>query len=366
MGANNYMEYILAFLIAFIVAFCTTPVVRRIAIKMGAVDIPKDERRMHSKPIPRLGGLAIIIGFFIAVIFTLISRMIDMHFLFEDMRIPGLILGSIIIAIVGMIDDSKTLKAWVKLIFQILAALVVVFSGIRIEEITNPFSSMGMTFLGILSIPVTVIWLVGITNAINFIDGLDGLAAGISSIASISLLFILFASGQTAFIFLTAALAGAALGFLPFNFNPAKIFMGDTGSNFLGFVLATISVMGLVKSYAAFAVALPLLVLGLPIFDTAFAILRRLFNGKPIMEADRGHLHHKLIDMGFSQRQTVIVLYIVSLVLGICAVELAANGVFKAIILLVSVGIFIIIGAKFFDDMMIEKKESENKEIKND
>ena len=352
------MEYIASFAIAFIVAFCTTPIVRKIAFKIGAIDIPKDERRMHNKPIPRLGGLAIIIGFMVAVAFTLVSRVLDKGAFFEDLKIPGLLAGSMIIVIVGVFDDIRPLKAWVKLTFQIIAALIVVLCGIRIEEISNPFAPMGMTFLGILSIPVTVIWIVGITNAINLIDGLDGLAAGVASIASLSLLFISIFDQQTAFVFLTAALAGAALGFLPFNFNPAKIFMGDTGSTFLGFALSTISVMGLVKSYAAIAVAVPLLVLGLPIFDTAFAILRRLFNGKPIMQPDRGHLHHKLIDMGFTQKQTVIALYIVSAVLGICAVELAANGVLKAIILLASVAVFIIAGARYFDEMMVEKEET--------
>ena len=357
MGNHNYIEYIVSFTIAFIVAFCATPLVRKIAFRIGAVDVPKDERRMHKKPIARLGGLAIFIGFLAAVIYTIISRIMDGVVFAGDFRFIGLIIGSIIIVIVGVIDDVKPLKAWIKLIFQIVAALVVVLSGIRIEEVSNPFALMGVTFLGMLSIPISVIWIIGITNAINFIDGLDGLAAGVSSIASLSLLFISVFDQQTGAVFLTAALAGASLGFLPFNFNPAKIFMGDTGSTFLGFALSVISIMGMVKGYAAIALAVPLLILGLPIFDTAFAILRRIFNGKSIMEADRGHLHHKLMDMGFSQKQTVVALYVVSAFLGICAVELATNGVLKAIILLASVAIFIIVGAKYMDEVIIEKDE---------
>lgn len=365
MGNNDIIEYVLSFFIAFIIAFFTTPLVRKIAFKIGAVDVPRDTRRVHKKPIPRLGGLAIFAGFIVAVLFTNISRILDTGILFEDYRVVGLLIGTIIIVVVGIIDDIKPLKAWVKLIFQIIAALIVVKSGIRIEEISNPFSPTGMTFLGMLSTPITVVWIVGITNAINFIDGLDGLAAGVASIASLSLLFISIFDEQTGAVFLTAALAGAALGFLPFNFNPAKIFMGDTGSTFLGFALASISVMGLVKSYAAIAVAVPLLVLGLPIFDTAFAILRRLFNGKSIMEADRGHLHHKLIDMGFTQKQTVVTLYIISAFLGICAVELATNGALKAIILLISVAVFIIAGARYMDEVITDK-DSENIEQNSD
>lgn len=361
MGDFGFIEYILSFAIAFIVAFSVTPLVRKLAFKVGAVDIPKDERRVHKQPIPRLGGLAIFIGFMTAIAFIVISRIMDDGIFIADYRLLGLILGSTIIIIVGIIDDIKQLKAWVKLVFQIIAALVVVLSGIRIEEISNPFAPMGMTFLGVLSIPVTIIWIIGITNAINFIDGLDGLAAGVASIASLSLLFISIFDHQLGAVFLTAALAGASLGFLPFNFNPAKIFMGDTGSTFLGFALAVISVMGMVKSYAAIAVAVPLLVLGLPIFDTAFAILRRLFNGKSIMEADRGHLHHKLLDMGFSQRQTVVALYIVSAFLGICAVELVTSGVIKAIVLLASVAVFIIAGARYMDEV-IGEKDGENAE----
>jgi len=353
-------EYILAFAIAFIVAFFTTPLVRKIAFKIGAVDVPKDERRMHDKPLARLGGLAIFIGFIVSIFYNLIVSYIDTGEITQDLRFQGLLIGSFIIISIGIIDDTRPLKPWIKLAFQILAAFVVVFSGIMIEEITNPFSPFGFTELGFLSIPLTVIWIVGITNAINLIDGLDGLAAGVSSIAMLALLFISIFAQQFGVVYIIAALAGGTLGFLPHNFNPAKIFMGDTGSNFLGFALASVSVMGMMKSYATIAIAVPVLVLALPIFDTAFAILRRLLNGKPIMQADRGHLHHKLIDMGFSQKQTVIVLYIISGFLGICAIELATKGVFRAMILLFSVAVFVIAGAKYMEDMNYDKEKDKS------
>ncbi|MGE5328173.1 MAG: glycosyltransferase family 4 protein [Deltaproteobacteria bacterium] len=356
------MEYILPFAIAFTVAFFTTPLVRKLAFKIGAVDVPKDERRMHNKPLARLGGLAIFIGFIVSILYIIIVNYIDTGITKLDSRFEGLLIGSFIIICIGIIDDARTLKPWVKMIFQVIAALIVVLSGITIEEITNPFSASGFTALGFLAVPLTVIWIVGITNAINFIDGLDGLAAGVSSIAMLALLFISIFEQQYGVVSLIAALAGATLGFLPFNFNPAKIFMGDTGSNFLGFALAAVSVMGMMKSYATIAISVPLLILALPIFDTAFAILRRLFNGKPIMQADRGHLHHRLIDMGFSQKQTVIVLYIISGFLGICAIELATKGVFRAIILLFSVAVFVIAGAKYMEDMNEEKSKDKPEE----
>lgn len=352
-----YINCILSFVIAFVVTFCTTPLVKKIAFKIGAVDIPKDDRRIHNKPIARLGGLAIFMGFLVSTLYLVISEFLDSGELILDYRFIGLMIGILIIVIIGIIDDIKQLKAWIKLVFQILAALVVIMSGVKIEEITNPFSSIGVTFLGMLSIPITVIWIVGITNAINFIDGVDGLAAGVSSIASLSLLFIaIFNQQQTDEVFLMAGLAGAALGFLPFNFNPAKIFMGDTGSTFLGFTLAVISIIGLVKMYAAIAIVIPLLALGLPIFDMTMTILRRMFNRGSIMQPDRGHIHHKLMEMGLTQRQTVVALYIISAVLGVCAIQLATNGVLKALILLAATAIFIIAGARYMDEIVKENQ----------
>jgi len=343
-------------LLAFLVALSTTPIAKKLAFKVGAIDIPKDERRMHNKPIARLGGLAIISGFLISVLFT-VARKPGVFAFNRDLL--GLFAGILIIVAMGLLDDIKQVRARVKLLFQLLAAVVfVVISGTRIERITNPFSASGFTELSVyISYPLTILWIVGITNAINLIDGLDGLAAGVSSISSLSLFIIsvlrtdvdAYTAAYTAM--LTASLSGSTLGFLPYNFNPAKIFMAETGSAFLGFTLGAVSIQGTLKSYAKISIAIPLLVLGLPLFDTVFAILRRLLSGKPIMQADRGHLHHRLIDMGLSQKQSVAVLYMASSVLGLCAILLAKIRSVSAIIFPVAVSLFLIGGAKYMSEM---------------
>jgi UDP-GlcNAc:undecaprenyl-phosphate GlcNAc-1-phosphate transferase len=353
---NLYTEYIISFVLAFIVAFSATPIAKKLAFKVGAIDVPKDGRRMHDKPIARLGGLAIISGFLVAVLFAIVSIP---HVFAFNRNLLGLLAGILIIAIMGVLDDIKQIRARIKLSFQLLASIAfVVISGTRIERVTNPFSVSGFSELSVyVSFPLTILWIIGITNAINLIDGLDGLAAGVSSISSLSLFFISILRTDvnintviyTAII--TASLAGSTLGFLPYNFYPAKIFMAETGSAFLGFTLGVVSIQGTLKSYATISIAIPLLVLGLPVFDTVYAILRRLFNGKPIMQADRGHLHHKLIDMGLSQKQSVIILYTASAVLGLCAIILADIGVVSAIILLAVVSVFVIGGAKYMSEM---------------
>jgi UDP-GlcNAc:undecaprenyl-phosphate GlcNAc-1-phosphate transferase len=346
-------EYLIVFILAFIVSFCATPIVRRLAFKVGAVDIPKDNRRMHKKPIALMGGAAIITGFVVSIIFNLITSRSLLPFS-EDML--GMLAGMVIISIMGVLDDIFTLNAKTKLLFQLAAAITaVLISGARITIVTNPFAQLGYTTLNpIISYIVTILWIVGITNAINLIDGLDGLAAGVSAISCLSLFFISILRADIApavyTAILTAALGGAALGFLPFNFNPAKIFMGETGAAFLGFALGVISIQGTLKSFTAVSIAIPLLVLGLPIFDTITSILRRLRNGKSFMEADRDHLHHRLIDLGLSQRQSVAVMYTASAVLGLCAIVLADKGAGSAILLLLITSVFIIGGAKFLTD----------------
>jgi len=356
-------EFLIAFFVAFIVSFSATPIARNIAFKIGAVDIPKDERRMHNKPIPRIGGLAIVAGFAVAMLLSCIGAGSSSAFsdIFESYKqILSFAAGALIIVIVGVIDDIKQLGAKIKLIFQLAAAIIVAAAGTRIGIITNPFSESGLSELSVyISYPLTVIWIVGITNAVNLIDGLDGLAAGVSSISSLSLMFVSIIQGRWDVAVITAALAGSTLGFLPYNFNPAKIFMGDTGATFLGYTLGVISIQGMLKSYATIAIAIPLLVLGLPLFDTIFAILRRLLSGKPIMQADRGHLHHRLIDMGLSQRQSVVIMYLLSGVLGLCAIVLADKGVLSAIILVISVSIFVIGGAKYMSELNKEENLDE-------
>lgn len=352
---SNIYEYLITFILAFIIAFSATPIVRRLAFKVGAVDIPKDERRMHKNPIALMGGAAIITGFIVSLTFDLITTS---NLLTPEWELLGLLTGIIVIVIMGVLDDIKTLRSKVKLAFQLAAAIsVVLISGTRISVLTNPFGSSPYLELSpYISYPLTILWIVGITNAINLIDGLDGLAAGISSISSLSLFFVSMLmvgleSGIAVYTaVITAALAGSTLGFLPFNFNPAKIFMGETGSAFLGFTLGVISIQGTLKSYTAIAIAIPLLVLGLPLFDTLFAIIRRIGTGKPIMQADRGHLHHKLIDMGLSQRQSVVIMYTASGALGLSAIVLADRGAISAIILLLAVSVFVIGGARYMND----------------
>lgn len=339
MLTRQVLFMIFAFIVSFAFTFATTPLVRRFAFKIGAIDIPKDNRRMHKKPTPRIGGLAIVFGFTVATLcFAQPSR-----------QLYGTLAGAAIIAVMGVIDDCKNLPAKLKFVIQIIAALVVVFAGdIKIDVFTNPNFLSDNPYWVLpewLSVTLTVIWIVFITNAVNFIDGLDGLAAGVSAIMSISLVFISIRVGEYSIAILGIALMGSCFGFLPFNFNPAKIFMGDTGSTFLGFMLATLSIQGVFKSYAVISFAVPLLILGLPLFDALFAMIRRILRGQSPMTADRGHLHHRLVDMGFSQKQTVFILYAISGVLGITAVLLAESGVLRALLLVICVLILLLIGS---------------------
>ena len=300
-------------IIAFLIAFSITPIIKKIAFKVNAVDVPKNPRKIHKKPIPLLGGVAIFIAF--AIVVLLNPRILSRGEI-------GILIGAFIILVGGVIDDIKELKPWQKLLFQVVATLVLIFNGVYIKYITNPFQNLGTEMLNIklISIPFTIVWVVGITNALNLIDGLDGLAAGIGFISSVTIYIVAIIADRGNGALLTAILSGAILGFLPYNFNSASIFMGDAGAQLLGFLLAAISMEGAVKSATAFAVAVPILAIGLPIYDTIFAMIRRKVNGKPIMGADRGHLHHRLLDLGLSQRQSVIIMYLISACLGAIAI----------------------------------------------
>jgi|SRR3712207_750348 len=303
-------QLIFAGVFSVILAFILTPLIKILATKINAIDVPKDKRRIHKKPIPLLGGLAIYLAFLCTVLLKKgpLTR-----------SEIGILIGATVIVIGGFLDDKYELKPSLKLFFQILSAIILIIFNLRIVNITNPFSEVSPWLnVGVLSIPLTIVWVVGITNAINLIDGLDGLAAGVALISCITLFIIALMKIDTRYeaAFLTCALSGAILGFLPYNFNPASIFMGDTGAQLLGFLLASISMEGAIKSAATFAISVPILALGLPIYDTLFAMIRRKINGKPIMQADRGHLHHRLLDMGLTQRQAVIVMYLISAILG--------------------------------------------------
>ncbi len=352
------ISVVFAFVVAFIIAFASTPFVKKLAFKIGAVDVPKDNRRMHRKPMALLGGLAIYCGFLISVLcfadFTLPSGAINSG-------VIGILVGSTIIMVLGVFDDINPLSAKFKFVIQIIAAAIPVLLNVRVFAISNPFAADQLIRLPEwISVTFSILWIVGITNAVNLIDGLDGLAAGVSSIASVALLSILLLQHNItgSLIVLSAALAGACFGFLPYNFNPAKIFMGDTGATFLGFALACISIQGPFKTYVAFAV--PMLVLGLPIFDTLFAIIRRLLKGQSPMSPDRGHLHHKLVDKGFSQKTSVIILYGLSIMLAISAILMLFGGFTRALILIISVLVFAIFVINMGSNDMFNFKDDEN------
>jgi UDP-GlcNAc:undecaprenyl-phosphate GlcNAc-1-phosphate transferase len=324
--------------VAVIISFLATPLVKALAYKVGAIDVPKDGRRMHKVPIPRLGGLAIFLAFLLS---TLLFAEIDR-------QMQGILMGAVIIVILGVMDDIMTLKALPKFFVQILAASIAVYHGCVIQFISNfnLFSDTLYLDLGWLSVPVTIIWIVAITNAVNFIDGLDGLAVGVSAISAGTMLVIALMVAEGNLAIVIAALLGACIGFIPYNFNPAKIFMGDTGSTFLGYILATLSIQGLFKMYAIISFAVPFLILGVPIFDICFAFLRRIAKGQNPMVADRGHVHHRLIDMGFSQKQSVAITYMLTAILGLAAVVLTTSGEFKAMFLIGSVFIVGAIGMR--------------------
>jgi len=331
----HFVYLLVGILCAFLLAYTLTPPVRVLAFKIGAIDVPMDDRRMHTKPIPRVGGLAIFLAF----------TLTTMLFCEYSSTLVTVWIGGAAIVVLGMLDDIFRLPAWSKLIIQILVAAFAVWNGITIDHI-----NLGGQYvmLGGWSIPVTMLWIVGLTNAINFIDGLDGLACGISAISSVSMVLVLLLSGDIVNAFVTGVLAASCMGFLPYNANPARIFMGDTGALFLGYAMAVMSVQGVFKLHAVLAFLVPLAIFALPLGDTVFAVLRRVCAGKSPFAADRGHLHHRLVDMGFTQRESVKILYAICAMFGLIAVfftdAMFAEGRFvKTIgIALLAVGIFVI------------------------
>ena len=321
-------------LLAALVSYILTPYIKSLAFKIGAVDKP-DNRKVHKKIMPRLGGLAIYIAFIIGVVSSLELTW----------DIVGILTGATVIVLVGVLDDKYQLPAKVKLLGQIIAACILIAFDIRIEWINNPFG--GYIYLDkFISVPLTIFWIISFTNVVNLIDGLDGLAAGVSAIASLTVILVAVQMGYFHIAVLTAALAGGIIGFIRYNFNPATIFMGDTGSMFIGYMLAAISVYGAVKTAATIALIVPAIALGLPIMDTAFAIMRRYTNGRPIFQPDKGHLHHRLLAMGMNQKQAVLLMYAISAVLGIAAVLWAEVDGFYAALIIAVIITAVAIGAK--------------------
>ena len=307
MTQNQLLYGIVALICASLLAYAMTPIVRVLAFRIGAVDVPLDNRRIHKKPMPRIGGLAIYLSFTLPTII----------FCKPTPELTTIWIGGGALVILGILDDIYRLNAWLKLIVQLAVAVFAVWNGCVIDHI-----NLGGVYvqLGFLSWPLSVLWIAGLTNAINFIDGLDGLACGVSAISALSLLFVVMLQGDFVSAIICAILFGSCFGFLPFNFNPARIFMGDTGALFLGYTLAVISVYGVFKLHTVLAFLVPFAIFALPVFDTLFAICRRVLSGKSPFAADRGHIHHKLIDMGFTQKESVKILYAICGIFGLVAV----------------------------------------------
>ena len=327
--------YVLGLVIAALLTVVLTPYVKKLAIKIGAVDAP-NERKVHVKIMPRLGGLAIFLGF-IGGLFVILPAIgqFDMHVVY------ALALGGLIVVIIGALDDKYQLSPKYKLLGQIVAASVVVSFHIQIDFLNLPFGD-NVTVMKWVGIPLTILWIVGVTNAINLIDGLDGLAAGVSGIATATILVLAIIMGNDlTVIVLSAILLGSIGGFLFHNFYPAKIFMGDSGSLFLGFSLATLSILGF-KQATVVSFLLPLLVLGVPLSDTFFAIVRRIVNRVPISKPDKSHLHHCLTELGFSHRTTVLMIYGISAAFGALAILLSHASLWLTILSVV--GLLLIIG----------------------
>lgn len=297
-------------LTAFTCSLFVTPLIKKLSIKAKVYDKPSS-RKIHKDPMPRLGGVAIFIGFFVAIIATLPIN----HSLI------GVIIGTSMILVLGILDDIYSINPWLKLAGQIMAALVIYYFGISIGFISNPFGSM--YYLGWMSLPVTVIWIVSITNTINLIDGVDGLAAGVAAISACVLFVVAVQMHQYVAAVMTVAIIGSSLGFLRFNYSPAQIFMGDSGAMFLGFILSVTSIIGVFKSTATLAIVIPVLILGIPISDTFMTIVRRMKNKKAIFKPDNNHIHHNLLDLGLTQKQVVFCIYMGSLFLGLLAIFLS-------------------------------------------
>lgn len=350
------IRVIAAFFVSAIISYLVVPSIIELANKIGAIDVPKDTRRVHKTPIPRIGGLAIFIGFLVSAIL----------FIPPNTKVLATLLASGIIIIMGIIDDISPLKAKSKLLVQILCAGIITWAGIRIDFFTHPFEDNILIGVKLLSIPITIFWIVGITNTVNLIDGLDGLAAGISAIAALTLTVVAVTSNQYLTAILLMGVAGGAVGFLPYNFNPAKIFMGDTGSLFLGFILSVTSILGTIKGATILAVIIPLFALAIPILDTSFAIIRRFLAGKPIMEADKGHLHHRLLAKGLSQKKTVLYLYGIASLLGISSLLLQKSDFISGAFVISGDIILVFIGVKrlrILEDVKAELEEVKNPEI---
>ena len=352
--SNDMNDFVKAFLLATLLSLVITPVCIKLAPKIGAMDIPKDNRRVHKKPTPRFGGLAIYAGFISTAIFL---RPLDR-------QLVGVYAAATLMLLVGMADDIWDIPAKLKLVGQLACGVILWVDSMQIRGMANflPIGPEYISFSPAVSLVVTLIWIVAITNCINLIDGLDGLAAGMTLIASMAIAYISIYTNRDITLMLILGVAGACLGFLVFNFNPAKIFMGDSGSNLLGLLLASVSMIGdtPTKSVTLFATILPMIIFAVPIFDTVFAVVRRTIHHRSFLEADKGHLHHRILAMGFGQRRTVLTLYCICAIMGMAGILWTMKLKIEAIVLLLiaSVLIFIFLGIRIDEDDLIAAREA--------
>lgn len=309
----------LALVTTFFVALVATPIIKKIAVKIGATDSP-NSRKVHTQSMARLGGVAIIIAFLVGIVILKP----------ENDALPFILVAALIIVITGIWDDVSELSAKWKLLGQIIAASIVISGGVYIDFINLPFNNQ--FDLGWMSIPLTLLWIVGITNAVNLIDGLDGLAAGVSSIMLVTISIISILQGSMFIVALAIALLGGTLGFLVHNFHPAKIFMGDTGALFLGFMIAVISLLGF-KNITIFSLVVPIIILAVPISDTFFAIIRRILNKQSLSAPDKSHLHHCLLRLGYSHKQTVLIIYAISACFSLSAVVFTLSTLWVSVVI---------------------------------
>ncbi len=314
---------LLIFMISFIATLAFVPLAKRLAVRCSALDKP-NARKVHVRPIPLWGGLGIYCGFMLTLVlaFHFYGGILEQSLAPRTLtHLKGLIIASFGILVVGLIDDRWGMPAKVKLACQLLMGAILIGCDIKIDYLTFPYFGV-VRFPIWLTYAITLFWIAGITNAINLLDGLDGLLAGVSLTTAILFLVVSLMTGQVITAVVMAALAGSMLGFLRYNFNPAQIFMGDTGSLFIGLTFASWSIIGLLKSTATFAFAVPVFMMAVPIFDTAAAIVRRTLAGRPIFQADKEHLHHRLLRMGYTQRQVVLMIYCINTAFGLIGVAL--------------------------------------------
>lgn len=327
----------IAFLFATLFAGLLTPLIRELAVRFQALDHALTARKIHGRPVPRLGGIAIVSAFYLTLLGLALWRAgFAGEFFKDEAQAAGFLFGGLCIGLLGVYDDLRGCRAGQKFAVQFAVATLVYAVGFRIEGVSIPFGPS--LDLAALSLPVTLLWIVGVTNAFNLIDGLDGLAGGVALVAVGTNLVIAMSRGEQVMVLIYAALAGSILGFLFYNFNPASIFMGDTGSMFLGFVLGTTAIQFNQKASAAFAILIPITALGLPLLDTALAVVRRAAGGRPIFQADREHIHHRLLELGLSQRQAVLTLYSLSVLLGVMAIALSYASSTQSVAILGGIG----------------------------